>query len=85
MLLNFFKLLMEVIQMETRRKHKLSARLQIVIEVYALEISLGEKTIEDVPNWGKGVLKVLVLEECKVVYNCDGYGKVLEEKTEVTA
>lgn len=73
-LFNFFMLLWEVITMK-RRKHKLSALMQIYIEVFALDISLKAKTIDDIPN--HPVLRELVLEDCKIDYNCNGYGETL--------
>ncbi|EHL19770.1 hypothetical protein HMPREF9628_01286 [Peptoanaerobacter stomatis] len=79
-MLIFFKTILEVIFMQ-RRKHKLSARLQIYIEVQALDISLKAKTIDDTPN--HKMLRELILEDCKIDYNCDGYGEPLaEEKSE---
>ena len=79
-MLFFFKTILEVIFMQ-RRKHKLSARLQIYIEVQALDISLKAKTIDDTPN--HKTLRDLILEDCKIDYNCDGYGEPLvEEKSE---
>lgn len=76
----FFKLLWEVTTMANqRRKHKLSAKLQIYIEVQALDISLKVKTIDDTPN--HAVLRDLILEDCKVDYNCDGYGEPLKSET----
>ena len=79
-MLFFFKTILEVIFMQ-RRKQKLSARLQIYIEVQALDISLKAKTIDDTPN--HKTLRDLILEDCKIDYNCDGYGEPLvEEKSE---
>ena len=65
-----------------KRKQKLSAKLQIYIEVQALDISLKAKTIDDTPN--HKILRELILEDCKEDYNCNGYGEPLvkEEKTE---
>ena len=66
----------EVITMASgRRKDKLSVKLQIYIEVYALDISLKAKTIDDAPN--HALLRELILEDCKYDYNCDGYGEPL--------
>ena len=48
-MLIFFKTILEVIFMQ-RRKQKLSARLQIYIEVQALDISLKAKNIYYKPN-----------------------------------
>lgn len=58
-----------------RRKKKLSATMQIYIEVFALDISLRAKTIEDAP--AHKVLRELILEDCRLDYKCDGYGEQL--------
>lgn len=65
-----------------RRKEKLSARLQIYIEVQALDISLKAKTIDDMPN--HKIIRELILEDCRLDYNCDGYGEPLKEETDST-
>lgn len=65
----------EVFLMKKRRKHYLKASLQIYIEVKALEISLKEITIDDVPDIS--ILRDLVLEDCRLDYHCDGYGNPL--------
>ena len=49
--------------------------IQMYIELNALDIHLKESTIEDV-NPNKTVRR-LVLDECRIVYNCDGYGNPL--------
>lgn len=66
--------------MAKRRKHKLSATLQIYIEVWALDISLKAKTIDESINHPK--LRELILEDCRLDYNCDGYGEPLKPETE---
>jgi hypothetical protein len=82
---DLIKTLWEVILMaDNRRKWKLSPKWQIYIEIKALDISLKDITIDDVFN--HKLLRELVLEECRIVYNCDGYGNPLpkEDKKEVT-
>ena len=80
---DLIKTLWEVLTMkDNRRKWKLSAKLQIYIEIKALDISLKDITIEDTIN--HKLLRELILEECKIEYNCDGYGNPLP-KEEVTA
>lgn len=66
--------------MMKKTKKDLSARLQILIEVYALDISLGNKTIDDTPN--HKTFRELVLQECRAGYHCDGYGKPIEKNQE---
>jgi len=79
---DLIKTLWEVLTMkDNRRKWKLSAKLQIYIEIKALDISLKDITIEDTIN--HKLLRELILEECKIEYNCDGYGNPLP-KEEVT-
>lgn len=83
-MINIFKFIMEVLSMEvTRRKHKLSASMQIYIEVWALKISLKEKTINDTPN--HKILRSLILEDCEKDYSCDGFGEPLKPNVEVGA
>lgn len=67
----------EAVFMKKRRKHYLKASLQIYIEVKALEISLKEITIEDVPDIS--ILRELVLEDCRLDYDCDGYGNPIQK------
>lgn len=74
----FLKNVLEVIIMKTKKD--LSARLQLLINVDALDIHLGSQTIDDVLN--HKVYRKFVLEECANTYNCDGYGKPLAKKEE---
>lgn len=76
--LRFLIDLWEVYSMKKRRKDYLAPEWQIFIEVRALQIFAKEITIDDVPNMK--VVRSLVLEECEVVYHCDGYGNPLEKK-----
>lgn len=78
LILKFIKNLWEVVSMKTKKD--LSARLQLLIEVDALDIHLEVQTIDDVIN--HKVYRHFVLEECAAVYNCDGYGKPLVKKDE---
>lgn len=73
----------EVFLMKKRRKHYLKASLQIYIEVKALEISLKEITINDVPDIS--ILRDLVLEDCRLDYHCDGYGKPIKNEDQDNA
>ena len=83
-LFDLIKTLWEVILMaDNRRKWKLPLRWQIYVEIKALDISLKDTTIDNVFN--HKLLRELILEECKLVYDCDGYGNPLprEDKKEV--
>lgn len=77
MLIRFFKIMMEVIQMAKKPKSELSGRLQLLINQDALEISLKAITIDDTVN--HAVYREYVLEECEHTYRCDGFGNPLPE------
>lgn len=62
-----------------RRKHKLSPTLRIWIDVFCLDVSLGTKTIDEIEH---PILKDIILEELRVEYGLDGYGKPLNPEGE---